>query len=41
MNMSLARAHEVLTLWKLGAENFPRKVIDMALYLTGDIASPA
>ena len=40
MNMSLARAHEILTLWKMDLELFPRKVINMALYITGDLESP-
>ena len=41
MNMSLERAHEILTFWKLGVEIFPYRVINMALYLTGDLAAPA
>jgi hypothetical protein len=35
--MTREKANEVLTLWKLGIESYPRRVIDMALYVTGDL----
>ena len=37
--MTNARAHEILTLHKLGVEYFPPHVITMALYVTGDLDS--
>lgn len=37
MNMSRARANEILSLWKAGAEHFPQAVILFALYVTGDL----
>lgn len=35
--MTREQANEVLTLWKLGIESYPRRVIDMALYVCGDL----
>lgn len=35
--MTRDRANEILSLWKLGAENFPPHVITVCLYLTGDL----
>lgn len=38
--MTRAQANEILYLWKVGAELFPPHVINMALYLTGDLEDP-
>ena len=35
--MTRAQANEILYLWKVGAEVFPIHVINMALYVTGDL----
>lgn len=35
--MTRAQANEILHLWKIGAQWYPPKVIQMALYLTGDL----
>ena len=35
--MSRARAHEILTLWREGAQEFTHAVISMALFITGDL----
>jgi hypothetical protein len=37
--MSRDRANEILTLWKLGLEWFPDRIINQALYVTGDLGS--
>lgn len=39
-HMSRAQANEILCLWKAGAELFPIHVINMALYVTGDLDDP-
>ena len=38
--MTRAMANEILTFWKLGMESYPKAVINMALYVTGDLDSP-
>jgi hypothetical protein len=38
--MTRAKANEILTFWKLGLESYPRAVINLALYVTGDLESP-
>lgn len=38
--MTRAMANEILTLWKLGMESYPRAIINMALYVCGDLESP-
>lgn len=35
--MTRAQAIEILTLWKVGAKNYPPHIITEALYATGDI----
>ena len=35
--MTRAKANEILDLWKAGAAGYPRAVISMALYVTGDL----
>ena len=35
--MSRARANEILYLWKVGAELYPPHIINMALYVCGDL----
>lgn len=35
--MTRDKANEVLFLWKVGAELYPRNVINQALYVTGDL----
>jgi hypothetical protein len=36
-DMSRARAHEILTLWRDGSAYFPAHVISLALVVTGDL----
>ena len=38
-HMTRERANAILVAWKLGIEAFPPHVIDMALYVTGDLDS--
>jgi hypothetical protein len=38
--MTRLRANEILFLWKVGAELFPPHVINMALYVCGDLEEP-
>lgn len=38
--MTRDKANEILFLWKVGAELFPRHVINQALYTTGDLCGP-
>jgi hypothetical protein len=35
--MTRAVANEILQLWKTGAQHYPQAVINMALYVTGDL----
>lgn len=35
--MTRDKANEILTFWKLGIQWFPKQVIAMALYVTGDL----
>ena len=35
--MTRDQANDILFLWKIGAENFTPRVIDKALYATGDL----
>lgn len=35
--MTRAKANEILTLWREGAQHYPASVITMALYVTGDL----
>ena len=35
--MTRAKANVILGLWKAGAQHYPQSVINMALYLTGDL----
>ncbi|MBA3774662.1 MAG: hypothetical protein H0X13_19860 [Ramlibacter sp.] len=37
-HMTRDKANEILTLWKFGAA-YPARLIDMALYVTGDLGS--
>lgn len=38
--MTRAQANELLFLWKVGAAWYPPAVINMALYVTGDLETP-
>lgn len=38
ITMTRMKANEILSLWKCGAQHYPQAVINMALYVTGDIA---
>jgi uncharacterized membrane protein len=35
--MSRAKANEILSLWKAGAQAYPESIITLALYVTGDL----
>lgn len=35
--MTKAMAHEILSLWKAGARQYPPATITLALYVTGDL----
>jgi len=39
LNLSRAKANEILDLWKSGAASFAQDVINLALYVTGDLGS--
>jgi hypothetical protein len=41
MNLTRAKANEMLFLWKVGAELFPPHVIAQCLYATGDLDGPS
>lgn len=38
-HMTRDKANEILTLWKLGMQDYPLRVINMALYVVGDLDS--